>query len=173
MVDANGDYARAAQGVERCMTTRYRALSVLHESPQARTLLAEEVTSRQRLVVKVVRNDALTRGARTRLEHDAFVRHHITMDSVAPVIDYGQADEEFQVVMPFVAGVPLSTRLQLGPLSVVEALSVGKHVFSALRDLHQNGVLHRDIKPANIITNEGTPVQWAKLVDIGTVSTLR
>ncbi len=163
------DYGGAAHDGQRCIGTKYRIVEILHDSPQARTLLGEDATTGQRIVVKKIRKDALTRGAKTRLEHDASIRHHVQMEWVAPVLDYGREDDEFHVVMPFVAGVPLSARLKQGPISVTEALTVGKHLLAALRDLHQHGVLHRDIKPANVITNEGSTIQWAKLVDIGTV----
>lgn len=166
---ASGEPPGNGANSERFLGENYRMTTVLHESSLARTLLGEDVRTGERIVVKRIRHDALTRGARVRLEHDVSIRRHVKMDSVAPVLDYGREADEFQVVMPFVEGTSLSARLKSGPITVLDALMVGKSLMTALRDLHQHGVLHRDIKPANIITNDSGAIEWAKLVDIGTV----
>ena len=164
-----GIYDADSDSGEQTIAGKYRVINVVHNLEQAKTILAIERETGQRVVIKVVRKEALTRGARTRLEYEALIRHQLQSDYVAPVLEYGRANDEFYLVMPLVDGIPLNVRLQEGPISVVEAIVLGKHLFAALRDLHQQGVLHRDIKPANIVTNDGPTIQWAKLVDIGMV----
>ena len=68
------------------------------------------------------------------------------------------------LVMEFVAGGSLADRLAKGPLSVLEAVRIGRGVLSALRAAHSVGILHRDIKPGNVLLRaDGSPV----LTDFG------
>ena len=112
------DYRRTVQERQRRVATKYRVVALLHDSQQVKTLLGQEEATERRLVIKMVQRDALTGGLLARLEHDASIRHHVPMDWVAPVMDYGRGnDDEFHVVMPFVEGVPLSARLARPPFS--------------------------------------------------------
>jgi signal transduction histidine kinase/DNA-binding response OmpR family regulator len=163
----------ANSSLESHIASRYRIERVLHDSQHARTLLAEDEQSGQPVVIKSVRLDALTRGVRTRIEHEASIRYMLKSESLAPIDDFGQEHAKLYIVMPFIAGIDLRERLQRRSLSVEEALIVGKSLFTSLNDLHREGALHRDIKPTTIITNEGDTVRWAKLVDFGTVRSFR
>lgn len=151
---------------------------VIHDSPHARTTLEEDPRSGNVFVTKTVRSNALTRGLRSRMEHEASVRHRLKCPWLVPVTSYGTEQQnatqgDFAVTLPFVEGVPLSERLQRGRLSVTETLRIGQQLFASLDALHRHGALHRNIKPANIITNEpaGDPdqIEWIRLTDIGTI----
>ncbi|WP_328862493.1 serine/threonine-protein kinase [Streptomyces sp. NBC_00306] len=68
------------------------------------------------------------------------------------------------IVMELVDGESLHDRLTRGPLTVPEALGVGRGVLSALRAAHGAGIQHRDVKPANVLLRrDGSPV----LTDFG------
>jgi WD40 repeat protein len=53
-----------------------------------------------------------------------------------------------------------------GRLPVTEALGIGLELTTALKELHDAGLIHRDIKPSNVIFVEGRP----KLADMGLVA---
>jgi len=58
--------------------------------------------------------------------------------------------------MPFVAGGNLQQRIdRVGPLPLIEILSVGVQIAEALVAAHRLGLVHRDIKPANILLDDG------------------
>jgi serine/threonine protein kinase len=68
------------------------------------------------------------------------------------------------LLVEYLSGGTLTSRLAPGPLSLAEAWSLGRAVGGALEAIHSAGVLHRDIKPSNIgFTHDGTP----KLLDFG------
>ena len=68
------------------------------------------------------------------------------------------------MIMEYVEGFSLGTRLEQGPLSPADALNYTDQVLQALNYAHQQGVIHRDIKPANIMV---TPQGVVKLMDFG------
>jgi len=66
--------------------------------------------------------------------------------------------------MELVTGGSLADRLAKGPLTVPEAVRIGRGVLSALRAAHAVGILHRDVKPGNVLLRpDGSPV----LTDFG------
>ncbi len=91
-----------------------------------------------------------------------FVQLH-DVRNVVPVIDSGEAEGHWALVMPR-ADMSLRQRLADagGRLSVTEALSVLADVAAALADLHGK-VVHRDLKPENILLLGG---RWC-LADFG------
>jgi serine/threonine protein kinase len=68
------------------------------------------------------------------------------------------------IVMEYIAGQPLSTRLEQGPLPQAEAAALGRQVALAMAAAHAQGVVHGDLKPANVLV---TPAGTVKVVDFG------
>ena len=90
---------------------------------------------------------------------------------VVEVFDYssdGETDGHDQcayLVMAFVEGEPLSTRLkEAGKLDVAETMSIVAQAADALHAAHQNGTVHRDVKPGNLMVK---PTGAVILVDFG------
>ena len=90
---------------------------------------------------------------------------------VVEVYDYAGAgdshdeDQRAYLVMAYVDGEPLSTRLKdAGRLSVDETMSIVAQVADALHAAHENGTVHRDVKPGNLIVR---PSGAVILVDFG------
>jgi tetratricopeptide (TPR) repeat protein len=68
------------------------------------------------------------------------------------------------IVMPFYDGQTLKYRLDEGPLSLEEVLSIGAQIAEGLERAHEAGIVHRDLKPDNImITSRGR----VKILDFG------
>src|SRR5438876_1064751 len=66
-------------------------------------------------------------------------------------------DNQLVMIMEYVEGESLSSRLNHGPVPVADALKYFDQVLSALSYAHQRHVIHRDIKPANMmLTPDGT-----------------
>ena len=70
------------------------------------------------------------------------------------------------VVMPWLDGEDLQTRLDEGPLSIHETLSLARAVAGALEHLHGRGLIHRDLKPSNLFL-VGGDVERVQLIDMG------
>ena len=73
-------------------------------------------------------------------------------------------DNQLVMIMEYVEGTTLATRLEDGAISWGEALAYMDQVLTALSYAHQKNVIHRDIKPANMML---TPSGMIKLMDFG------
>jgi serine/threonine protein kinase len=81
---------------------------------------------------------------------------HLHHEHILPVLDYGRVNELPYLVMPFISGGTLATRLAVedGTLPFTEIATILAQIASALDYAHQQGVIHRDIKPNNILLDE-------------------
>jgi RNA polymerase sigma factor (sigma-70 family) len=57
------------------------------------------------------------------------------------------------MVMDFINGINLESRLHKGPLHADKVLSIMTAIVSAVAYAHEQGVIHCDLKPANILLN--------------------
>jgi eukaryotic-like serine/threonine-protein kinase len=67
------------------------------------------------------------------------------------------------LVMEYVEGETLASRLAAGPLAIDDAIQIAYQIAAAVDHIHQHGLVHRDLKPGNVMLN-GMSV---KLVDFG------
>ena len=103
-------------------------------------------------------------GARDRFRREAHVLSRLSHPGVATIFDFDRQDEIDFLVMEYVPGGTLESRLRGGPLPIDEVIRIGAEIGDALEDAHSRGFLHRDLKPGNIVlTSVGTP----KLLDFG------
>ena len=57
------------------------------------------------------------------------------------------------IVMDFIDGVDLQSRLQTGPLPIAEVLAIARQLASAVQHAHNHGVVHCDLKPGNVLVD--------------------
>lgn len=100
-------------------------------------------------------------GQRFRREAQALAA--LNHPNICTVHDVGV--EPRYLVMEYLHGETLATRLSRGPLPIPEALEHAAAIADALDAAHRAGLVHRDVKPSNIILTEA----GAKLVDFGLV----
>jgi eukaryotic-like serine/threonine-protein kinase len=138
--------------------------------------LAREVYGNTELRTAAVKLFTLDRGDapseavhRTRIIEEARALCQVEHPNVVRFysLPLDEANGVLGLAMEHVAGTSLDRRLATaGHLSVVETLSVGTAIASALAAVHQAGLVHRDVKPANVIESAGV----YKLIDFGVAS---
>lgn len=100
---------------------------------------------------------------RERFDREARAISSLSHPHICPLFDVGNQDGVDFLVMEYLEGETLASRLQRGALPLSEALALAIQIASALDAAHRAGVVHRDVKPGNVmITSAG-----AKLVDFG------
>jgi len=101
--------------------------------------------------------------ARQRFEREARTISSLNHPNICTLHDIGNENGTAYLVMEYVQGETLETRLQKGPLQLKQALDCGIQICDALEKAHRAGIVHRDLKPGNImLTASGT-----KLLDFG------
>jgi Tol biopolymer transport system component len=106
---------------------------------------------------------------RSRLDREAKLISKLNHPHVCTLYDVGRHGETHFLVMEYVAGETLATRLVGGPLPLETALRHAIEIADALDRAHREGVVHRDLKPSNVML---TPA-GAKLLDFGLARPLR
>jgi len=162
-------YAGAAPGEPqpgRRLGNRFELVQRLKTGRGISTWTGSDLRTGERVVVKVTSAVALAPAARHRLEHEATVLARLDSPGVVPVRHLGTTGDLLYLVTPWLEGESLEERLSVGPLTVPEALTLGRCVLTALVSAHREGVLHRDVKPSNVMVS-GEPLAHAILLDFG------
>ena len=103
--------------------------------------------------------------ARDRFLREARAASALDHPNIVVLYDVCDVDGEIFIAMQFVEGTALRERIQSAPLSIPEAIGIGRGVAEALAHAHSRGVIHRDIKPENILV---CPDGRVKVADFGT-----
>jgi eukaryotic-like serine/threonine-protein kinase len=101
--------------------------------------------------------------ARERFEREARAISQLSHANICHLYDLGQQDGIHYIVMEYLEGETLASRLAKGRLPIEQVLRHGAEIAEGLDQAHRTGVVHRDLKPGNImLTRSG-----AKLMDFG------
>ena len=143
----------------------YRVLEPLGSGGMGEVFRAHDLHLDRDVAVKVLLRGSLTDPtARERFRREAHVLSRLSHPGVATIFDFDTQDGVDFLVMEYVPGGTLHSRLQKGPLTLEEVTRIGAEIGDALEAAHRLGFLHRDLKPGNVVlTSEGTP----KILDFG------
>ncbi|MGM0575958.1 MAG: protein kinase domain-containing protein [Myxococcota bacterium] len=156
---AGGKYEVGDLVGEGAMGTVYRGRHTGLSRTVAIKVLHPEIMNRPKVA------DRFRREARaaSRLQHPNSVQ----------VLDFGEEDDLFYIVMEFLEGRSLGDVLyEEGPLSTGRIVHLMTGVCRALARAHDLGIIHRDMKPDNILVfpgvdDDGNPVERVKVCDFG------
>lgn len=155
---------------------KYRIIRELGRGGFGLTYLAEDCILSRQVVIK-----APNRQFQADQEYEKFIRRfqregqvlaQISHPNVVQVIDFFQEAGVPCLVMAYVDGETLNERIyNHGRLSENEAVEIFRKLATALRTVHQAGLIHCDIKPDNIMLRQRSnePV----LIDFGSAKSLQ
>jgi len=145
-----GDYEILGELGSGGMGRVYKVRNVISERVEAMKILLPDLAGRQELAARFLREIKVLAS----LNHPniAQLRTALTIEN------------QLVMIMEYVEGTSLATRLEHGPIVMADALNYVSQVLDALSYAHQQHVIHRDIKPANMML---TPQGVVKLMDFG------
>jgi len=145
-----GDYEILSVLGKGGMGKVFKVRNVISDRIEAMKVLLPDLAGRQDLAERFLREIKLLAG----LNHP----------NIAALCTALTLQNQLVMVMEYVEGTTLATRLERGPIPPAEAMNYIDQILGALSYAHQRGVIHRDIKPANMMLTPGGVV---KLMDFG------
>jgi serine/threonine-protein kinase len=116
------------------------------------------------VAIKVLAGPADAREElRARFDREARAVSRLNHPHICTLHDIGCADGIDFLVMEYVDGETLASRLTRGPLPLADAIRTAIETADALARAHAAGIVHRDLKPANIMLTKA----GVKLLDFG------
>jgi serine/threonine protein kinase len=120
---------------------------------------------RQRVAIKIVREDWLDRRRHDRLRAERQILSDLSHPHIARLFDGGATDTGAPyLVMELIDGEPIDRYCDSRRLDIAQRLELFGKVCEAVEHANRQNVIHCDIKPGNLlVTPDGTP----KLLDFG------
>src|SRR5262245_18252625 len=100
---------------------------------------------------------------RDRFDREARAVSQLDHPNICALYDIGDDRGTSYLVMQYLEGETLESRLTKGPLPIDHAVKTAIEVAAALDAAHRAGIVHRDLKPGNVILMKS----GAKLLDFG------
>ena len=148
----------------------YEILAPLGAGGMGEVYCAKDTRLNRTVAIKVLPAHSVDNPEqRLRLEREARAIATLTHPHICTLYDVGHQDGIDYLVMEYLDGETLATRLAKGPLPLEHVLSYAIEIADALEKAHRAGIVHRDLKPGNVmLTKAGT-----KLLDFGLAKTMR
>jgi serine/threonine protein kinase/Flp pilus assembly protein TadD len=145
--------------------SHYRVLEKLGAGGMGEVYLAEDTQLDRKVAIKFLPPESTAdQQAKKRLAREARAAAKLDHPNICTIHEVGEEEGRSFIVMQYVEGVTLASRLQRKPLEIVEALDIAVHVADALAEAHSHGIIHRDIKPQNVMLTARGQV---KVLDFG------
>jgi eukaryotic-like serine/threonine-protein kinase len=143
----------------------YEILGVLGAGGMGKVYKVRNVISDRIEAMKVLlANLAATKELADRFQREIKLLASLDHPNIAKLNTALTFDNQLVMLMEYVEGVSLASRLQQGPVTPADAANYSDQVLGALSYAHKLNVIHRDVKPANMML---TPQGVVKLMDFG------
>ncbi len=99
-----------------------------------------------------------------RFKQEAQLAAKLDHPNLVPVVDFGEDNGRFFLVMKYMPGGSLKDRIdQNGPWDEKTAINILEQAGRGVDYAHERGIIHRDLKPRNILFDEDGSVRVADL----------
>jgi serine/threonine protein kinase len=149
----------------------FRILGRLGKGGMGRVYFAIDTRKKvdNEVALKIIRNSALEEpGSRARLQREVNALNQLNSPFIARITDSNIESTPAWIATEKINGPSLSDFVkQYGPLDEKNWYSLAYGLFSALSEIHRNGIIHRDIKPSNILVETLMNQLVPKIIDFG------
>jgi serine/threonine-protein kinase len=149
---------------------KYRIERDLAEGGLGVIVVATHLELGQKVAIKYLKHSILSMPVLVaRFKREAQLAASIRSEHVVRVFDVGTVpDAGPYMVMEYLEGEDLGTRLERGAVPLEEAIDYVVQACDALAEAHALGIVHRDLKPENLFVakRKGAP-SMVKILDFG------
>ena len=144
----------------------YKILSLLGEGGMANVYLAEHISLRNKVAIKILKEDYVQNAnIRKRFLAEARSLAQMSHPNIIKVTDLIDAGDIVAFVMEYIEGQTLEAYLsKKGELARAEIEGFFNQMILAVEYVHEQGLIHRDIKPSNFMVTKNGQI---KLLDFG------
>lgn len=143
----------------------YRIESILGQGGMATVYKAFHTALEDYRAIKVMdSNLGKEKDFLERFKREAQAIAKLNNPHIVPVYDFSEYEGQPYIVLKFIDGETLRTRMKTAPLSRSEILKTVTAVGEGLQYAHNRGVLHRDTKPSNVLISKENEIY---LTDFG------
>jgi tetratricopeptide (TPR) repeat protein len=142
----------------------YQLEALLGEGGMGQVYRARDTRLGRLVAIKVIRGERTQRpDFRIRFQREAQATAALNHPHICTLHDVGEQEGAPYLVMEYVEGQTLASRLREGPLPLDQLLHRAAEVSQALAAAHERGIIHRDLKPANLMLTAA----GVKVLDFG------
>ena len=142
----------------------YEIQSLLGAGGMGEVYRARDTRLDRTVAIKILlKGLAETPEVRQRFEREARAASSLNHPHICALYDVGHQDGIEYLVMEYLEGETLATRIEKGPLPSADLLRYASQIADALDKAHRQGMVHRDLKPGNVMLTKA----GAKLLDFG------
>jgi serine/threonine-protein kinase len=150
---------------------KYRIVRQIGEGGMGTVFEGEAIRLHRRVAIKVLRAGAANeQSIVARFELEAQAAGRVGSQHIVEILDLGVLPtEERYMVMEYLDGESLGTRIRRGRMTPTEVHHVAAQLLEALGAAHNAGIIHRDIKPENVylLRKHAGITGFVKLLDFG------
>jgi serine/threonine-protein kinase len=147
------------------MVGPYRVLEKIGAGGMGEVFLAEDPRLGRSVALKRLTGEGVgTDEQLRRLMQEGAAAAALNHPNIAGIYDVLEADGVAHIVMEYVPGETLASRLLRGPLPLDRILHIAIQLCDGLAAAHARRIVHRDLKPSNVIVTADGQV---KILDFG------
>ena len=148
---------------------RYKVISVLGSGGLGRVYLCDDLSTKQQVGVKVMREDVnVPQAVIDQTKREATLLSEIKHRKIIRVFDFGQDHSGLFFIFEYIDGPTLARQLKSGPIDINHFFHIAFQCLEGLGAAHRRGCLHLDLKPANIMLHQyPSPQYTVKILDFG------
>ena len=148
--------------------SHYKITEKLGEGGMGVVYKAEDTKLRRVVALKFLSPHLLSDAeAKERFIREAQAAAALNHPNICTVHEIDEADGRTFIVMAFLEGASLDTKIEAGPLKLDEALDFAIQTAQGLQAAHGKKIVHRDIKPANLMVTPQGAKQLVTIMDFG------
>ena len=129
----------------------YEVTAKLGEGGMGEVWRATDTKLKREVAIKVLPAEFTEDPERlARFEREAQLLAQLQHPSIASIYGLEESGGTRALVLELVEGPTLAERLEAGPLSLEESLTIARQILEALEEAHDKGIVHRDLMPQNV-----------------------
>ncbi|MEG4293562.1 AAA family ATPase [Microcoleus sp. C2C3] len=148
----------------------YQFVETLHSGIRTSVVRVRKDSDFSSAIVKTLKAEYPTLSDITRLRHEYQILHSLNVEAIIKAISLESYKNGLALILEDSGSESLNDWRRGKKLTIIQFLSLGLQLVSALAEIHKHNIIHKDVKPQNIIINPAT--EKVQIIDFSIASRL-